>query len=198
MPKSNPIVLFIARNVKDYKLNSDEIIKKTLIDKRLLCSKCLCPLSRHSRYTRKIKGTSEEITIAVVWCRACKVWHALIPDFLLPHKHYSADDIEYVIIESETHEPHETLSGIDTKASESTVRRWISQVGGRIRQAIGILKNLFGQEGKAVNEIKIDPGSCYSELEQILEQAPEEIDCCGNKLGMANIWLRKHTIPTFV
>jgi hypothetical protein len=123
------------------------------------------------------------------------MWHALIPDFLLPHKHYSADEIEYVIIESET---QQILSWINTKASELTVRRWISQIGGRIRHAIGILKNLFGQEGKAVSEIKIDPGSCYSELEQILEQAPEEIDCCGNKLGMANIWLRKHTIPTFV
>jgi hypothetical protein len=118
----------------------------------------------------------------------------LLPDFLLPNKHYSGNEVESVIIDSAT----EPVNNIDTEASEPTVRRWIKQIGERIRQSVGILKRLFGRPGQAVSEVAIDPGAPYSELEQILEMAPSPIKCCGNKLGMANIWLGTNSPPAFI
>jgi len=126
----------------------------------------------------------------VIWCRRCKIWHALLPDFLLRNKHYSGNEIESVIIDSET----TPAIQIETDASEATVRRWIEQVGDSIREAISKLKLLFGQAGQAVCEIKIDAGHCYSELEQVLEMPKEKIKYSGNKLGLANIWLRRSKV----
>lgn len=189
-----PIVLFLGKNVKDYKLKSAEIIKQGIIDGRFLCGVCMLPMAIHSHYVRTIKGTGETITITMVWCSVCEEWHALLPDFLQPYKHYSGNEVEAVMIDSAT----ETAIQIDTLASESTVRRWIKQIGERIKQAVGILKLLFGRNGQAVSEIKIEPGSAYSELEQLLEMAPNEIKCSGNKLGMANIWLGTNGTPTFI
>jgi hypothetical protein len=113
---------------------------------------------------------------------------------LLPHKHYSGNEIEGVIIDSAT----EPAILIETAASESTVRRWIKQIGEMIKRAVGILKLLFGRNGQAVSEIAIDPGPCYGELEQILEMAPSCIKCSGNKLGLANMWLGTNAMPIYI
>ena len=180
------IVLYLGGNIKEYEEKSEGIIRQVISNGKICCERCLQRMSIHSHYKRVIKETGELIAITIVWCSTCRKWHALLPDFLLPHKHYSGNEVEGVIIDSAT----EAVSQIETSASESTVRRWIQQISGRIRQAVGILKYLFGQVGQMVSEIIIDPGTCYNELEQILEMAPNEIKCSGNKLGMANIWLR--------
>lgn len=192
--KSMPIVLYLGRNLKEYKEKSKEIIKGHISEGRFRCERCLRPMTKHSSYTRSIKETGEEIEITMVWCRGCNGWHALLPDFLLPNKHYSGNEIEGVIIDSAT----EPAILIETAASESTVRRWIKRVGGSIIGAVGKLKLLFGREGRAVSEIAIAPGPCYSELEQILEMAPSPIKCSGNKLGMANIWLGANVTAAYI
>jgi hypothetical protein len=151
-------------------------------------------MKSHSHYKRRIKETGERLKITVVWCSECEEWHALLPDFLQPHKHYSGNEIESVIIDSAT----EPLSHIETSASESTIRRWIKQLGEGIKQAIGILKILFGRTGHAVNEIAIDAGSVYSELEQILDIAPFSVKYSGNKLGLANIWLGTNKVVEYI
>ena len=109
----------------------------------------------------------------------------MLPDFLLPRKHYSGNEIESVIIDSETLPANQ----IETEASEATVKRWIKQIGERIKRAVSQLKYLFGRAGQAVSEAAIDAGHCYSELEQILDMAPQAVKYSGNKLGLANIWL---------
>jgi hypothetical protein len=186
--------MFLGKNVKDYKLKSEEIIKQGIMDGRFLCCICMRLMTIHSHYVRKIKETGEAIRITMVWCRKCKAWHALLPDFIQPYKHYSGNEVEAVIIDSAT----EPVNRIESEASESTVRRWIKQIGERTKQAVCILKLLFGSDGQAVSEIKIEPGSAYSELEQVLEMAPKEITCSGNKLGMANIWLGTNGTPVFI
>jgi len=178
--------MYLGRSVNEYTEKSEEIISQAIYDEKILCALCLKQMRRHSTYDREIKETGEEITITVVWCRKCEKWHSLIPDFLLPNKHYSGNEIEGVIIDSAVG----AVSHIDTNASESTIRRWIKQIGGRIVEAVGKLKLRFGRDGQAVSEVAIDAGHCYSELEQILEMAPRPIKCSGNKLGLANIWLR--------
>jgi len=189
-----PIVLYLGRNIKEYEKKSEGIIKQAISDGHILCEMCLRPMAVHSHYGRGIKETGERITITIVWCSACEAYHALLPDFLLPHKHYSGNEVEGVIIDSAT----EPVSRIDTEASESTVRRWIKQINERIMQAVGILKYLFGQSRRAVSEMAIDPGPCYSELEQVLERAPNDVKCSGNKLGMANIWLRSSGMAVLI
>jgi hypothetical protein len=143
-------------------------------------------MRKHSSYERIIKETGKKVEITVIWCRKCREWHSLLPDFLLPNKHYSGNEIESVIIDSTDTE----VSLIETSASESTVRRWINQLESGIRQTIGILKYHFRQMGVRVNESVIDAGAAYSELEQVISMAPKELKYSGNRLGLANMWLR--------
>ena len=179
------IVLFLGRNVKEYEISSKEKISQLLISESIRCELCTRSMALHSRYTRRIKETGENIEINIVWCSACRKWHALLPDFLLPHKHYSGNEIESVIIESESI----LMSQIETEASESTIRRWIRQINDRIMRTINILKILFGRTGHPVSETVISLGAPYNELEQLLEMAPYHIRSCLNKLGLANQWL---------
>jgi len=188
------IIMYLGRNIKEYEEKSTEIIAQTLNGQHLLCAICLRPMSRHSSYQRGIRETGQKITIIVVWCSKCREWHALLPDFLLSNKHYSGDEIESVIIDSVS----TPVSQIETEASESTVRRWIKQIGERIEKAVSKLKYHFGHDGQTVSEIEIDMGHSYSELEQILEQAPRIVKYSGNKLGLANIWLRSTDMVTYI
>jgi hypothetical protein len=189
-----PIVLFLGRDVKEYENKSAEIIKLCIDSGNIRCKICLCTMAKHSKYERGIKGTGAQITIIVVWCSKCKKWHALLPDFLLPYKHYSGNEIESVIIDS----AEEPVDHIQTEASEATVRRWIKQIGARVTQAISILKYLFRRAGQAVSEVAIDTGPGYSELEQILEMAPSFVKFSGNKLGLANIWLGTNAMAVYI
>ena len=188
------IVMFLGDGIKEYEEKSAEIIESAIRDGKIRCKICLKPMTVHSNYSRGIKETGEHITITMVWCSKCRKWHALLPDFLLPHKHYSGDEIEGVIIDGGTN----PVSRIDTEASESTVRRWLKQVGERIGQAVSKLKYHFGGKGRAVSEVAIDAGYCYNELEQVLEMAPAAVKCSGNKLGLANIWLGTCDVAAYI
>ena len=193
-PKSKSIVMFFGCEIKEYEEKRLKIIKLAIAKGELLCEKCLRRLAVHSSYPRGIKETGGEIRITMVWCSKCRIWHAVLPDFLLPNKHYSGNEIESVIIDGET----TPVNQIDTKASELTVKRWLKQICERIVQAVGKLKYHFGREGRSVNEVKIDAGYCYSELEQVLEIAPRSVKYCGNKLGLANIWLRTCSVAVYI
>ena len=194
LTKSMSIVLFLGRSVKDYIANSDEMCKELLRNAAIQCEKCLEPMKRHSSYERGIKETGQKITIIMAWCGACKIYHALLPDFLLPKKHYSGNEIESVLIDSE----REGIKEIETEASEATVRRWITEIGESVKRSVGKLKYLYKQMGKAINELLIEPGSPYSELEQVLEQAPAVIKSSGNKLGLANLWLGPSEMSAYI
>jgi len=186
--------MYLGRNVKEYEEKSEEIIKQAINAGRIRCEQCLRSMQYHSNYIRTIKETGEKLKITVVWCSWCKKWHSLQPDFLLPHKHYSGNEIESVIIDSGTLSAAE----IDTEASYATIRRWIKQISERVKQAVSKLKYHFGRAGQAVSEAAIYTGYCYSELEQVLEMASKPLRCSGNKLGLANIWLRATGIPAYI
>jgi len=184
-PKSKPIIMFLGREIKEYGEKSLGIIKQAISEGKLLCERCLRPMAVHSSYPRGIKETGEKIRITMVWCSKCREWHAVLPDFLLPNKHYSANEIEGVIIDGETTQTEE----IETVASETTVKRWLKHVGESIMRAVAKLKYHFGRKGRAVSEVAVDDAYCYAQLELLLEKAPKKIKTCGNKLGLANIWL---------
>ena len=149
------IVLFLGRSVKEYITGKEKIIEELIKSSAIGCENCFKPMKQHSIYERGIKETGERIEITMVWCSACKIYHALLPDFLLPKKHYSGNEIESVLIDSET----ESTKDIETEASESTVRRWIKETGERVKRSVGILKYLYKQLGKAISELAIEPGS---------------------------------------
>jgi len=188
------IVLFLGRNVKEYDDNSEETINRLVSEGAIRCESCLQPMTRHSSYERGIKETGQRITITMVWCSKCRKWHALLPDFLLPKKHYSGNEIEGVLIDSAAL----PVNQVETEASESTVRRWVKQISEKIKQAVGILKYLFRRAGQAVSEAAIDTGLVYSELEQVLEMAPSDAKYSGNKLGLANLWLGTFEITVYI
>jgi hypothetical protein len=193
-PKSMSIVLFLGRNVKEYTEGSKKIIQERIGGGGILCESCLGPMARHSCYERKIKETGQKISIVVVWCSKCKIWHAVIPDFLLPNKHYSGNEIESVIIDSAS----APVSQIETEASEAAVRRWIRQIGERVKRALGRLRFIFRRAGQPVSEAAVEAGTTYSELEQLLEMAPHAVKYSGNKLGLANLWLGTHEIVEYI
>jgi hypothetical protein len=188
------IILFLGRNVKEYTECVEQITEKSLTSGRLLCELCLLPLKRHSNYKRGIKETGEKLRINIVRCKPCNKGHALLPDFLLPGKHYGGNEIESVIIDSASL----PMSEIETEASEPTVRRWIAQIGDGIKRACGIIKYLFKQSGKAISELSIATGTAYSELEQLLEKAPKPLKSSGNKLGLANLWIGTNEVRAYI
>jgi flavoprotein len=189
-----PIVLFLGRNVKEYTEKSEKTIKEMIKENAFRCEICLQPMKLHSSYERGIKETGEKLTIMIVRCKACEKGHALLPDFLLPNKHYSGNEIESVIIDGAS----VSVDEIETEASESTVRRWISEVGESVQRACGIIKYLFKRMGRAISELSVTAGPAYSELEEILEMAPERIKNSGNKLGLANLWIGRNEIRAYI
>jgi len=189
-----PIVLYLGRSVKEYREKSEGIINKLLKTNALQCEFCLNPMKRHSSYTRGIKETGEELPIIIIRCKPCRNGHALLPDFLLPRKHYSGNEIESVLIDGAAMPVDE----IETEASEPTVRRWLAQVSESVKGACGIIKYLFKCAGKAISELKITAGTPYNELEQILEMAPEPLKSSGNKLGLANIWIGTNAVRAYI
>jgi hypothetical protein len=127
-------------------------------------------------------------------CKNCKHGHALLPDFMLQYKQYSANEIEGVIIESK----NSPVDQIETAASASTVRRWITSVSNHIKRAVSIIKRVFMDLNKIISEIQLDAGFCYDELEQLLDMAPYTVKYSGNKLGWANLWLGRHNRRSYI
>jgi hypothetical protein len=186
--------MYLGSDVNEYIACAQAIISKKIEDGDIRCDLCTKAIGRHSSYERGIKELHRKIEVTIVRCADCKKGHALLPDFILQYKQYSANEIEGVIIDSDL----QRISEIDTEASESTVRRWKAGVGEKIRRAVGILKYLFMQMLKAASEILIEPGSGYAELTQVLEKAPAKAKNCGNKLGLANIWLGMHSRKVYI
>ena len=187
--------MYLGNNVKDYEEIAEEIIDLAIKEGHIRCDICTLELKRHLKYERRIKETGQKIEIIFVNCNNCNKGHALLPDFLLPYKQYSAGEIEGVIIDSAYGLP---VNQIETEASESTVKRWITQIPERIERAINILKYLFIQMCCVISEILIDTEPGYAQLEQLLDMAPHTAKHSGNKLGLANIWLGKYSRTVYV
>jgi hypothetical protein len=162
------------------------MIREASASGELLCEECRRALKINTSYVRKIKESGESLTIRVLRCTCGAKGHALLPDFLLPHKHYSANEIESVIIDAKD----TAVSDIETEASEATIRRWLTQIGERITGAVSVIKAIFIKIGDAVSEIHCGEAECgYDELEILLGYARRRLKSSGNKLGLANLWL---------
>jgi len=140
---------------------------------------------QHDHYTRKIKEKEEEIEIYRYICYKCGKTTAILPDFVLPYKQYSADEIESVLIDAQSMR----ASDIDTEASESTVRRWIKEMNKKVEEWISLLKaHLYKIELRIKSEITYKGLTIIEQLELVTEELPK-IRCSGNKLGHAAIYV---------
>ena len=188
------IVIFLGRDVNEYEKEGIEKIKEHIKKGEIRCDICTRELKKHSSYERGIKETGQRIKITIMRCKSCNRGHGLLPDFMLPRKHYSGNEIESVIIDSAASKTSE----IETEASESTARRWIRAIGESIDGAVGILKYVYMQAGSKISEVYVTASTKYGILEQVLEVAPAAIKYSGNKLGLANIWLGKNGRGSYI
>jgi hypothetical protein len=188
-------ITHISDSVSEYKEKGESEIRRIIAEGHIKCGVCFKALGIHSSYIRGVKETKDKIRIVILRCKSkCEGGKALLPDFLSPNKHYSIKEIEKVVFEAQD----KSVSDIDTEASESTVRRWISQVGERITAATSVVKAIFVSMGAAVSELAIDARGGFCELESLLDAAPKPIRHSGATLGLANLWLRARPPPKYI
>jgi len=153
------------------------------------CPLCGAGLRVHGCYRRHMRdgdGKRHYGWVAQAHCADCGSYPALIPDFLMPHKHYEAVVIEAVITESER-EGEPVLSGCP--ADESTMRRWLRQFAERGARAVGwlgcVLCELYDRH---VSALELQGKALLKQLARLLR----EIRPCGGIIGGVNVILTRH------
>ncbi len=187
------IIAYLGRNVKEYRKNCLKLLEEL----ELICPNCSGETNFHDTYDRHVHigDKVEWITLHRVMCCKCKKTHAIIPDFIRPYKHYSACDTEMALRNQEDGILREE---IETAASISTVRRWVSEFKVRGLQAVGALKSILYREyGRLINELEVAGMKVFRMIEQLLEMLPG-IESSHLAIGEANIWLTNHMAGLFV
>ena len=155
----------------------------------IVCALCSGPLTVHGCYSRHCRdeaGERHSGWIAQGHCDACKVYPALTPSFIEPHKHYAADVIERVLKEADAGNNLENLGGC--AADISTMRRWVREWVVRVERAVICLASILAAVRKA--QIDLHELTPWQRLVRLLGEfpAPER----GGVLGRANIILTTH------
>ena len=185
-----PSIAFLGNDITDYEANSAEYLKAL----HFYCPEHGLELTNHAKYVRHIKELNEEITIQRQGCPhpACNYTCSIIPDFLQPYKHYSANEIAFVLVEAES--KVEALA-IDTEASISTVRRWISEYQPILDEKISKIKAAVFQITKTVvNEMTLPSAQPMETIQRLLKLLPGIRR--SNTLGAAFIYENTLAIPT--
>ena len=90
------------------------------------CPKCGGEQNRYGtvkRIKRSKRGETETTVLQRLQCKQCKYVHRVLPDDILPYKHYERDVIEGVqegLIDS-------NVLGFEDYPCEMTMKRWRSQ-----------------------------------------------------------------------
>jgi hypothetical protein len=105
--------------------------------KCVLCGGYLTIHGCYSRHYRDDEDIAHRGWVAQGRCAECNVFPALIPNFLMPHKHFSAQVIESALSQYEM--GNGSTSSTECPASNSTIFRWVKQFAERGEQAMGWL-----------------------------------------------------------
>lgn len=177
------IVTFLGSTVKEYR----NIFLSMLAQKKLRCPICGGPLVGYGMYPRKLKTPEgkKELSIARYYCQRCKRTHAILPDFILPYKHYPAKVIEEAV--EEVVEKQVTPEYVDGEQDISATKRWVktfkllySEISGTLES---IAFRLYGKTSSIIGEIR----SCFNRLKTVLKLLPDILSCC--LFGKINTWL---------
>jgi len=182
------ITTFLGADVEEYSKLSESKVQSM----EIYCAKHLDEkLSYHGAYFRKIKETGEKLKIQRLICKRCNNDFgggtvSILPDFLLPRKHYSANEIESVVKQNEE---GVAVYDIETEASVPTVRRWLHEMKETMQKWISLLKTIVMEETKGfISEAILAPLPQTEQLSELLDKL-RPIKYSGNVLGRANIWL---------
>lgn len=184
-----PIIAYLGTNVKEYR----EKARDLLADLGICCPKHPeKPMAFHDTYLRTIKETSEKISIHRLICHICHSTKAVLPDFLFPYKHYSADEIEFVVMKREK---RISVYDIDTSASICTVRRWLGEMRKKATAWISKLKSLAIERFACpISEAALYDLTLIEQIEHISQKLPK-IKFSGNLLGYAALYTQSLAAP---
>lgn len=105
------------------------------INEKLYCPFCgkeLIYRDSRGRIWCHCNGPADKIMIHRMFCDTCNKLHTVLPDVLVPHKHYGASEIETVLESKERSD----------EVSDSTVARWRQWLRGNETQIEGVLQSL--------------------------------------------------------
>jgi hypothetical protein len=185
-----PIIAYLGKTINEY--NDSALTLLGALD--LYCPVCGKKMAYHDKYPRPIKDKNTTIWINRVKCKnkSCNKTQAVLPDFIMPYKHYSADEIESVILDSIDTKPE----FINTPASIATVRRWLRFYRSKTADWISKLKAiLLAQTGKVIDDVWLN---CHF-MEQfpiIFKELPAK-KTRGNILGTALIYINAYANQEF-
>jgi len=156
-----------------------------------VCPDCNGRLKTHSCYSRHFRdenGKRYYGWVAQVHCADCDIYPALIPDFLMPHKHYEASVIE---AEIERCERGGSPRSSGCQADESTVRSWVSQFRERGAHAVGWLTStLLDVYERHISAVETLNKGLLDQLRRLAREFPVPAD--GSVIGNVNIILTRY------
>ena len=190
-PNNMPIIAYLGKTINEY-IKSALTLLKAL---EFFCPVCGEKMVYHANYPRYIKDKSVTIRINRIKCKkkTCNKTQAVLPDFIAPYKHYSADEIESVILDSIDTKPE----SINTPASLATVRRWLSFYKTKsINWIIKLKAILLAKTGKSISESQLN---CHfiEQLPKFIKELPPK-QTCGNILGNALIYIKEYAIEEYI
>ena len=157
----------------------------------IICTLCGGPLIIHGCYPRQIVDEYRKIHkgwIAQGRCVACKKYPALIPDFIMPQKHYEGAVIEAAISKAEE---EESLRLNESPADDSTVRRWINEFKERGARAVGWLRSkLFIAYGVHISTLEMQSKKLLKQLASLALKL--HALGSGGVIGSVNIILTRY------
>jgi len=183
-------IAFLGKDISEYNANSREYLS----DLHFYCPVHGLKLTYHSSYPRQVKDYNAKISIHRLGCpvNGCNHTQAILPDFLQPYKHYSANEIEAVLFDSQT---CGSALNITSVASITTVRRWISQYCPVLDKKISQLKTvIFQKTNQVVNEMALPMSRPMEAIQTLLEMLSGIR--YSNTLGAAFIYANALAIPT--
>jgi len=176
-------------------------LKKTLKSGDWTCRECQGRFGVHSYYGRWVigaDGVNIRITIMQIRClnSECGKTEAVLPDFVMPYKRYSADVIESVLL---NYEKNGTLEACVCGAENSTFYRWIKYFGQRGECAANSLSAIFQERyDSGISLIKLIGKTLLERLATLLEaMAAKSFDdyCVSGRSGVisaANVILSRY------
>ncbi|MCL1855804.1 MAG: DUF6431 domain-containing protein [Clostridia bacterium] len=165
----------------------EELVRRCVV----ICPLCGGPLTVHCCYRRHIRdgnGSRHDGWIAQGKCETCKKYPSLIPEFIMPYKHFEAAVIEAAIWEVEE---KGDLGLSSCPADESTIRRWIHQFGERGAQAVGwLLSILYAVYDERIGALELQNKGLLKQLARLAREIPApETD---GTISRVNIILTSH------
>jgi hypothetical protein len=157
----------------------------------VVCPLCNGVLKIHGSYWRHIHDANNEIHegwVAQGHCEACKIYPSLIPDFIMPYKHYEAAVIEAAISKVEE---EGGLRLNESPADDSTIRRWVKEFKERGALAAGrLLSILYAVYERHISALEIQNLSLMKQLARLMREMPAPET--GGVIGRVNIILTRY------